>query len=175
MNTLYEIAFRVDPDSEFHRTYFEAKAEKNKFCRCAKTFFEEHGLVDPIPSYCISDILRVQLNGEQKRTFAKQLRKYDDPDGLSLFKRNSKMQSLWTSEVVNRVDYRLVCSLRYWWMPYLTRGSFALWDNGEEIYGFLSSDSPYSCSLHAKSLPDYFIEIKLSEYYAARERAEEEE
>lgn len=41
---MFEIAFKVNPDSEFYKNYFMKKAEKEKFLELADEFLEKYFL-----------------------------------------------------------------------------------------------------------------------------------
>lgn len=41
---MFEIAFKVNPDSEFYKNYFMKKAEKEKFLELADEFVEKYFL-----------------------------------------------------------------------------------------------------------------------------------
>lgn len=163
---MIEIAFTVDKQSDFYKEYFEAKAEKQKFHNYARAFFEKHNLVDSA-NYYMTDFLGMQLSAEQKERFGNQLKKYDDKNGMSLFKKNSPMQKQWTDEVVGKVNMKLMDTQRFWWLYYVSHGRYALWDNGAEIFGYLSD------KYRIVKLPDYFNPIKMSEYYLAVEATEQ--
>ena len=82
-----EIAFVVKPNSEFYNKYFKAKEEKQHFHELARKFFEKNDLLDS-GEYYQTRFLGLKLNTEQKKRFAEQLKKYDDENGMSIFKKD---------------------------------------------------------------------------------------
>ena len=76
------------------------------------------------------------------------------------------MQKKWEREVISQVDFDTVTSMELWYfyidLPF--SGSHALWHDGDTIYVYLSS------RYGEIKAPDYFIPIKLSEYYQVVER-----
>ena len=81
-----EIAFIVRPKSEFYNKYFKAKEEKQRFHDLARVFFTKYDLLDNA-KYYQTEFLGLSLNSEQKKRFAGQLKKYDDKNGMSIFKK----------------------------------------------------------------------------------------
>ena len=158
-----EVAFTVKSDSEFYIKYFKAKEEKQKFHDLARTFFEKHDLLDS-GEYYQTKFLGLKLNAEQKNKFAKQLKKYDDENGMSLFKKNSKMQKSWNEDVTSNVDFEIIDVIKFWYFGFINHGSYNLWDYNGTIYGYLKDN--YNEEI---KLTDYMMEIKMSEYYSVIE------
>lgn len=156
-----EIAFMVRPDSEFYNKYFKAKEEKQHFHDLARAFFEKYDLLDNA-EYYQTEFLGLKLNEEQKNRFANQLTKYDDKNGMSIFKKRSAMQKSWNENVTSKVDFKTIGALRFWYFPFINKGRYNLWDDGHgTIYGYLEDNYKEEISL-----ADYMIEIKMSEYYS---------
>lgn len=165
---MVKIAFKAVKDKELYNKYFKAKEEKQKFHGLARNFFESHDLLDP-ENYYIRETLGLQLTEEQADRFAGQLKKYTDENGMYTFKKNSKMQKEWFDEVVSKVDMKTVYSNDFWWFNYIKCGSYALWDYGGNVYGYLNSKNQENISL-----TDDMEQIKLSEYYRVVEEWESE-
>ena len=108
-----EIAFIVRPDSEFYNKYFKAKEEKQHFHNLARVFFEKYDLLDDA-KYYQTEFLGLKLNAEQKSKFANQLKKHDDKNGMSIFKKNSIMQKAWNEDVTSKVDFKTIDSIHFW-------------------------------------------------------------
>ena len=158
-----EIAFTVNLDSEFYNTYFKAKEERQRFHDLARAFFEKRDLVDS-RVYYQTNFLGLELNDEQKKRFDGQLKKYDDENGMSIFKKRSAMQKAWNEEVTDLVNFEIIDGCKFWYFGIINRGSYNLWDNDGNIYGYLSDN--YKDIIY---LPDYMTEIKMSEYYSVIE------
>ena len=158
-----EIAFIVRPDNEFYNKYFRAKEEQQYFHDLARAFFEKHDLVSE-GEYYQSEFLCLKLNAEQKKRFAKQLNKYDDENGMSIFKKKSPMQKAWNDEVVSNIDLKTINKIRFWYFDFLYHGIYNLWDYNGIIYGYLKDNV-----MKEIKLADYMIEIKMSEYYSVIE------
>lgn len=161
---MVEVAFKIDKSSDFYKEYFDAKAEKQKFHDYAREFFARHDLVDDA-KYYQCDFLGMGLNSEQKKRFADQIKKYDDHNGMTLFKKKSAMQKEWTETVVNKVDMKTCDACSWWYFPFIGHGSHSLWDEDGEIYGYLMDSYKSEINLY-----DYMIPLKMSEYYAIKER-----
>ena len=154
-----EVAFIVRPDSEFYNKYFKAKEEKQHFHDLAREFFERHDLLDNA-EYYQTEFLGLKLNAEQKKRFAEQLKKYDDKNGMSLFKKNSAMQKSWNEEVTSKVNFEVIDTIGLWYFGFINQGSYNLWDHNGAIYGYLKDIYKEEIQL-----ADYMTEIKMSEYY----------
>lgn len=164
-----EIAFIVKPDSDFYRDYFDAKEEKDKFHNLAKEFFEKYDLVDS-GKYYQTEFLGLELNSEQRKRFESQLKKYDDENGMSRFKKNSPMQKSWNEEVTSKVDLKLIDKTKFWYFSLILSGSYSLWDCDGVIYGYLKDNNRDDIKL-----VDYMMKIKMSEYYSVIEKIESNE
>ena len=68
-----EIAFQIKRDSEFYKKYFETKAEKEKFHKLARIFFEKYDLLDNL-EYYQTEFLGLKLTIEQRERFKKQIK-----------------------------------------------------------------------------------------------------
>lgn len=160
---MVEVAFKVDTNSDFHKQYFLAKAEKQKFHDCAREFFAKHNLVDS-GGYYQNPQLALQLTEEQKQRFAGQIKKYEDNNGVTWFKKNSAMQKEWNQDVVSKIDMKLIDAQELWWFCHVRCGSYALWDEGGIIYGYMMDKHEVNIQL-----ADFMQPIKMSEYYAVIE------
>lgn len=152
-------------DCELYHDFMRGHAEKQKFHDAAREFFKKYGFMES-GQYVISTRLRATMGPGMRERFAGQLMKYDTSDGLSMFKKNSKMQKAWEEEVVAKADMEAIDWCRLWWFPYIRKGSYALWASGDDVYGYLKETNG------DVKLPDGAAEIKLSEYYAAIEASE---
>jgi hypothetical protein len=159
-----EQAFRVTKGSSLYNKYFEMRAEKQKMHDLARIFFEKHDLLNDGLGYRMTAGLALQLTPEQREKYAKQLKKFVDSDGLCYFKANSPMYKEWRETVASNVDMNIVEQLWCWYWPYIGKGKYALWHNGEDLYGYLSDDHKEKLELS-----DYMEPIKMSEYYAVME------
>lgn len=158
-----EIAFKIDKNSYFYREYFDLKAEKQKFHDYAREFFLKYDLIDS-GNYYQTVFLGMQLTKEQKKRFEGQIKKNEDKNGMTLFKKNSAMQKEWTENVVRKVDMSLLYAQRAWYFDYIDKGKYNLWDKDGEIYGYLMDDYKTKIELTEDMIP-----IKMSEYYAVKE------
>lgn len=161
-----EIAFVVKRDSEFYNKYFKAKEEKQRFHDLARVFFEKYNLLDSA-RYYQSEFLGLELNAEQKQRFEGQLRKNDNEDGMSIFKKNSTMQKSWNEEVTSKVDLETINKISLWYLGFISYGNYSLWDYDGNIYGYLKDNMDDNINL-----ADYMTEIKMSEYYSVIESAD---
>lgn len=161
-----EIAFVVKRDSEFYNKYFKAKEEKQHFHDLARAFFEKYNLLDSA-RYYQSEFLGLELNVEQKQRFEGQLRKNDNEDGMSIFKKNSIMQKSWNEEVTSKVDLEAINKISLWYLGFISYGNYSLWDYDGNIYGYLKDNMEDNINL-----ADYMTEIKMSEYYSVIESAD---
>lgn len=158
-----EIAFTVNPDSELYNKYFEAKKEKQHFHDLARMFFEKYDLLDS-GGYYQSRSLGLELNAEQKKRFAEQLKKDDDKNGISIFKKKSPMQKAWNEEVTSKVNFEVINAIGFWYFDFINCGSYNFWDNNGIVYGYLKDTYKEEIQL-----ADYMTEIKMSEYYSVIE------
>ena len=161
-----EIAFTVKQDSQFYKNYFSAKEERQKFHELAKAFFKKHNLFEP-KRYYQTEFLGLELSAEQKALYADQIKKNDDENGMSRFKKRSAMQKSWEEDVVSKVDFDVIEKPKFWWFEFIMRGSYSLWDHDGIIYGYLKDNHKEEIKL-----ADYMTEIKMSEYYMAIEATE---
>ena len=161
-----EIAFTVKQDSQFYKNYFLAKEERRKFHELAKAFFKKHNLFEP-QKYYQTEFLGLELTAEQKKLYADQIKKYDDENGMTRFKKRSAMQKSWEEDVVSKVDFDVIEKPKFWWFDFIMRGSYSLWDHNGIVYGYLKDNHKEEIKL-----ADYMAEIKMSEYYMAIEETE---
>lgn len=161
-----EHAFVVQKGSDFYNKYFKMWNEKQKFFRIADNWFHKEGFQNA--NYCVWQILHANLTNEEILKYSKQLRRDKDNHGFSIFKKTSAMQKKWEREVISQVDFNTVTSMNLWYfyidLPF--SGSQALWHDEDTIYVYLSS------RYGEIKAPDYFIPIKMSEYYKVVERLE---
>ena len=161
-----EYAFVVQKGSDFYNKYFKMWNEKQKFFGIADNWFHKEGFQKT--NYCVWKILHVDLTSEEILKYGKQLCKNKDNHGFSIFKKTSAMQKKWEREVISQVDFDAVTSMDLWYF-YIDlhfSGSQALWHDGDTIYVYMSS------RYGEIKAPDYFIPIKMSEYYQVVERLE---
>ena len=161
-----EIAFIVNKDSQFYKNYFLAKEERQKFHELAKAFFEKHDLFEP-KKYYQTEFLGLELAADQKKFYADQIKKNDDKNGMTIFKKRSAMQKSWEEDVVSKVDFDVIDKPKFWWFEFIKHGSYSLWDHDCIIYGYLKDNYKEEIKL-----ADYMTEIKMSEYYMAIEATE---
>lgn len=153
-----EIAFIVNPDSDFYKKYFKAKEEKQHFHDLAIAFFKKNDLFNG-GKYYQTEFLGLELNPEQKKKFAYQIKKHDDNNGMSIFKKKSAMQKSWNKDVTSKVNFKIINSMEFWYFPFISQGSYTLWDSNETIYGCLKDKYKERIEL-----ADYMIGIKMSEF-----------
>lgn len=165
---MIEQAFRVKLGTDFHSEYFAAREEKVKFAKLAHVFFLKNGFADG-GSFYILDRMYTTLTEQEKEKFSGQYVSSPDKSGLYAFKKRSKLQKQWEVEVVAPVNMELIQNIKFWWLPYVSHGSYALWDFNGTIYGHLMDRK--ADEIH---LADYMEPIKLSEYYLTIEKMEEE-
>ena len=164
---MLEIAFKVDPKSDFYKKYFDVKAEQQKFHDLARAFFERHDLMDGPCQYYQCRALGIEMNEDQKLRFSSQIRKGSDRNKITFFKKRSPLQLAWTQEVIESVDMALLDKQSLWYWPFIGCGEYALWCDGDEIYGLLKDRNQSEIKT-----ADWMLPIKMSEYYAAIERSE---
>lgn len=162
-----EIAFKVNKDSKFYRQYFDAKAEKQKLHDYAREFFAKHDLISA-SEYYQSEFLALQLTDEQKNRFKEQIKKGEDNNGMTRFKKKSAMQKEWTDNVISKVNMEVAHACRTWYWSYIMSGEYSLWDKDGEIYGYLMDKSKDRIELSNDLIP-----IKMSEYYTVKESFED--
>lgn len=155
-----EIAFQIKRDSEFYKKYFETKAEKEKFHKLARIFFEKYNLLDNL-EYYQTEFLGLKLTIEQKERFKKQIKKYADDKGMSIFKKLSPMQKAWEEEVTSNINFQILDQNDWWYGGMISYGSHSLWDYNSDVYGYLLDRHKDEIKL-----PDYMVEIKLSRYHS---------
>lgn len=165
---MVEQAFKVKRDSDFYNKYFTAKDEREKFHQLAKDFLSANNL-DP-QKYCLTQTLRMSLTPQEREELSGQIRKSADENGLWIFKKNSPLQKMWEKDVASQIKYNLVDFLRFWYLPYVMHGSYALWDYNGDIYGVLTDSGKTEIELG-----EDFVPIKMSEYYTVAEEAEEKD
>ena len=161
---MFEIAFKVDPKSDFYKKYFDVKSEKQKFHDLAREIFLEYNLASK-GEYYQCERLYCELNEEERKKFASQITKYADKNGLTRFRKNSALQKAWAENVVSKIDMNMIDSIKFWWICYVHCGSYALWDRNGEIYGYLSEKTDKNIQT-----ADWMIQIKTSEYYLVIEQ-----
>ena len=132
----------------------------------AKAFFKKHNLFEP-KKYYQTEFLGLELTVEQKKLYADQIKKNDDENGMTRFKKRSAMQKSWEEDVVSKVDFDVIEKPKFWWFDFIMRGSYSLWDHNGIIYGYLKDNHKEEIKL-----ADYMAEIKMSEYYMAIEETE---
>lgn len=164
-----ECAFRITPGSDFHNNYFKVYEEKQKFIQRAHDFFQENGFSDSCKFY-ITDKLHASLMDYELVKFAGQYRVRPDKNGLYAFKERSNLQKEWISKVVDLADMGLIRSIDFWYLPFVSCGSYSLWSYQGAIYGFISNKTADDVRL-----AEYMEPIKLSEYYSIIEMREENE
>lgn len=161
---MVEQAFRVAKNSKLYNEYFETQAEQQKMHDLARVFFEKHDLLNDGLGYRMTEALIMQLTDEQKEKYASQLKKLVDVDDMRYFKKSSPMYKEWQETVVSKVDLKVIDQMYFWYWPYIGQGSYALWQDGDELYGYLSDNHKDKLELS-----DYMEPIKMSEYYAVKE------
>ena len=166
---MVEQAFRVAKGSQFYNDYFEAYAEKQKMHDLAREFFGRHGLCDDHLGYRMTSMLAMQLTPEQEERFSSQLKVTKDTQGMRYFKKTSPMNKEWRETVCDKVDFSIMDKQWCWYWHYINKGRYALWHQGDEVYGYLSDEHRDKIEL-----PEYMIPIKMSEYYAVQEERHEE-
>lgn len=165
---MVEQAFRVVKGSKLYEEYFEVQAEKQKMHYLARIFFEKHNLLDDGMGYRMIESLAMQLTPEQKEKYKTQLKKLEDSNGMCYFKKSSPMYREWYETVSSKVDINIIDKLWCWYWPYISKGRYALWHDGENLYGYLSDEHKEKLELS-----DYMEPIRMSEYYAIQEEKHE--
>jgi hypothetical protein len=160
---MYSQAFTVVKDSLMYQTYFNAKAEKEKLRDYSNAFFEKYNISNH--KYRISTLLEVDLDAESRKRFADQLCKETTLDGWSVFKKRSATQKAWEQEVISHINMEAITKQNFWWLPFVLKGSYAMWDDKGVLYGMIESSAEIK-------LEPCMEPIKMSEYYLAMEREE---
>lgn len=164
---MVEQAFKVKKDSDFYNQYFAATSERKRFHQLANDFLAANNL-DP-KKYCLTQTLRMSLTDQERDQFRSQISKRQDENGLWTFHKRSPIQKAWEENVASQVDHERISFLRFWYLPYIMHGSYALWDFNGEVYGLLTDKSASEIKLD-----DDFEPIKMSEYYKVIEEADGE-
>jgi hypothetical protein len=167
---MVEKAFRVSSDSNLYNVYFAAEEEKNKFHQLARAFFKKYGFIDDGKStgYYMNADLCVQLCEEDRERFAHQLKKLIDKNEVCYFKKSAKLNKAWHEEVSGQCDMKKLDGTWCWYFPYIGKGKYALWNDGESLYGYLMDENKDDIQL-----ADWMEPLKMSEYYAIQEAIEE--
>ena len=160
---MYSQAFIVVKDSLIYQTYFNAKAEKEKFRDYSNAFLDKYDI--PKHKYRIGTLLEADLDAESRKRFSDQLCKETTQDGLSVFKKRSATQKAWEQEVISHINMEAITKQNFWWLPFVLKGSYAMWDDKGVLYGMIESSAEIK-------LEPCMEPIKMSEYYLAIERAE---
>lgn len=162
-----EITFKVNKNSEFYKRYFDAKAERQKLHDYAREFFAKYDLINT-GEYYQEEFLALQLTDEQKKRFEGQIKKNEDKNGMTYFKKKSVMQKEWTENVISKVNMKIAHDCRIWYWSYIMSGEYSLWDKDGEIYGYLMDKYKDRIELSNDLIP-----IKMSEYYTVKESFED--
>lgn len=161
----YNIAFKVNHESDFYAKYFDAKEEKVKFKELAVPFFKKHGIDG---RFYMVKYLAVKIPKEQREKLAIHIKKNPDRQGFYWFKKKSPIEKEWEETVTAHIDFGRLEQVDLWWLSYIFCGKYSLWDLDGEIYGYLEDN--YEKDI---KLDDFMVQIKISEYYAAVERYED--
>jgi hypothetical protein len=162
----YKIAFKVKHESDFYAKYFDSKEEKVKFKELAVPFFKKHGIAG---RFYMTRSLAVKIPKEQREKLVDHLRKNPDRDGFYWFKKKSPLEKEWEESVTAHIDFKRLEQVDLWQLSYIFFGKYSLWDMDGEIYGYL--EDGYEKDI---KLDDFMVQIKISEYYAAVERYEDD-
>lgn len=162
---MVELAFKVAKGTDFYNQFFAAKAERQRFHDLARAFFKKYDLMDGPCQYYQCEILAIEMDELQELRFLNQIRKGRDRNNITFFKKKSPMQVAWTHEVIEKVDMKLLDQQGMWYFPYIGCGEYALWCDGDEIYGLLKAKNKTEIQA-----ADWMLPIKMSEYYAAIEK-----
>ena len=158
----YIITFKVKHDSNFYVNYFDAKEEKTKFIELAMPFFKKH---DIDGRFYMNECLVVKIPQEQRERLGIHLRKNPDRQGFYWFKKKSTIEKEWEETVTAHINFKRLEQVDLWWLSHIYSGRYNLWDLDGEIYGYLEDNNKKDIKL-----ADYMEQIKISEYYAAKER-----
>lgn len=167
---MVEQAFRVLPTADFYNTYFAAEKEKNKFHQLARAFFAKYNFTNDgvNTGYYQNEDLCTRLCAEDRERFAPQLKKLIDKNDICYFKKSSKLNKAWHAEVSGQCDMKVLDGTWCWYFPYIGQGSYSLWHDGENLYGYLSDKNA-----NELKLADWMEPIKMSEYYTIMEAVNE--
>lgn len=114
---MFEIAFKVNPDSDFYKNYFIKKAEKKKFLKLANKFLDKYFWGEWL-SLNLSGRLTIRLNAEGTQKYAQQTTRHSNCPGFSTFKKQSPMNRLWEDEVCKCADWKKFSANDFWWMNF---------------------------------------------------------
>jgi hypothetical protein len=169
---MVEQAFKVLHGSDLYNTYFAAEEEKNKFHQLARAFFAKYEFTNDgvNTGYYMQEDLHTQLCPSDRERFATQLKKFIDKNEICYFKKGSKLNKAWREEVSGKCDLRKLDGTWCWYFPYIGKGKYSLWHNGENLYGYLMDENKSCLELAAWMEP-----IKMSEYYLIQEAMAEGE
>ena len=140
---MVEQAFKVSEDSYLYNLYFRSKQEKDKFHGLARKFFHDREMdvaSDHYSGYYQTEDLRMQLSPDTRDKYSSQLKKYPDKNDVYFFKKNSSLNKEWRSEVSSKCDMVALDGTWHWYLPYINKGSYALWNHGSDLYGYLSDE-----------------------------------
>jgi hypothetical protein len=167
---MIERAFRVLSSSDLYDVYFAAVVEKNKFHQLARVFFKKYNFIDDGKNtgYYFNEDLCMQLATEDREKYTSQLKKLVDSNDICYFKKSSKMNKAWREEVSSQCNMRTLDGTWCWYFPYIGKGKYALWHDGENLYGYHMDENKDDIQL-----ADWMEPIKMSEYYAIKEALEE--
>ncbi|MBQ8806485.1 MAG: hypothetical protein IJZ68_08530 [Bacteroidaceae bacterium] len=160
------LTFRVNPDSEFYKQYFEAQEERKHFRELAKIFFDKHD-IDGSYYHCQNLEVKFQDDNVRKK-FADQLCIKPDNRGFYRFKKNSAMNKEWVATVTSQVNFKRLEQCELWFLDVMMSGTYSMWHMDGEIYGKVEENG-----LVPLQPASYMIPIKISEYYVVVEKAEE--
>lgn len=169
---MFDITFIVSKESPMYENHFAQKSETYKFRKLGCAFIDKYFPDERNTRFAINERLSMDLTQEDAEKYASQLMKNKTPKGLYSFRLNSSMNLLWVKEVVRHINISRLDANCFWWMYFPGNGklSVAMWDDSEgHVYGHYESEfipKEYK-------LPDGITVIKLSEYYAVKERYEE--
>lgn len=162
---LFEVAFKADPNGEFYKKYKVGVDERAKFRKLAFAFSEAH-LEEDSPRVRQYIYLECSLTpSEYERYKGSELKSNKNQRGLHVFKKKSRLNQLWLSEVSGAVDYNAINWLDTWMFGHFDgRVQYNLWMDGDDLYGWLSG--------HNLTVPDGCEQIKLSAYHTIIEEWE---
>lgn len=167
-----EKAFIVKQGSDLYNQYFRAREETLKFNDLAREFNNKYNVCKS-NVFALSSSLSAKMDCEERSRFASQIKKNYSKWGLTEFKVRSEMQTRWTAEVANKVDFHVISEQRGWFFSYALGGgrwSYNMWHNGDTVYGYLEVKGDGEIILS-----DDMEEIKMSDYYKAMEQVKEEQ
>lgn len=149
----------VKPESNFYRSYFDWKSNVSENNRVIVDFFVANGICAR-EYYASKDFLGIIPRDTDKENFKNQFRVLETNEGLKYFKKNSVIGKKWLM---------LTSSMRFlskpspaWLNKHLVeRSSSRLFYYNGNLYASVSADNV--------SMPDYFQEIRGSEFYRVME------